>query len=76
LDDGATGESYWITGLMSEKFFGENISLFINFENISDTRQTRFDTIYTGSLSDPRFRDIYAPLDGFVVNGGIKIRFN
>jgi len=76
LGDGATGESYWITGLMSEKLFGENISLFINFENISDTRQTRFDTIYTGSLSNPQFRDIYAPLDGFVVNGGIKVRFN
>lgn len=76
LGDGATGESYWITGLMAEKFFGEGISLFLNFENFLDTRQTRFDTIYTGSLSDPQFRDIYAPLDGFVVNGGIKVRFN
>ncbi len=76
LGDGASGESYWITGLMTEKFFGESVSLFLNFENISDTRQTRFDTIYTGSLSDPQFRDIYAPLDGFVVNGGIKIKFN
>lgn len=76
LGDGATGESYWITGLMGEKTFGEGVSVFLNFENFLDTRQTRFDTIYTGSLSDPQFRDIYAPLDGFVINGGIKIRFN
>ncbi|MEK7258712.1 MAG: TonB-dependent receptor [Pseudomonadota bacterium] len=76
LGDGATGDSYWVTGLMTEKVFMEGVSLFLNFENISDTRQTRFDTIYTGSLSDPQFRDIYAPLDGFVVNGGIKIKFN
>lgn len=76
LGDGATGDSYWVTGLMTEKIFMEGVSLFLNFENITDTRQTRFDTIYTGSLSDPQFRDIYAPLDGFVVNGGIKIRFN
>ncbi|MGB4247814.1 MAG: hypothetical protein WBJ75_08865 [Pseudohongiellaceae bacterium] len=37
LGDGATGESYWITGLMAEKFFGEGISFFLNFENFQDT---------------------------------------
>lgn len=73
LSDGATGKSYWICGLMAEKLW-EKFSLFINFENIFDTRQTRFDTIYTGSITDPVFRDIYAPVDGFVVNGGIKVR--
>lgn len=73
LSDGATGKSYWITGLMAEKIW-ERFSIFINFENFSNTRQTRFDTIYTGSIDNPVFRDIYAPVDGFVVNGGIKIR--
>ena len=46
-----------------------------NFENFTDRRQTRFDTIYTGSISNPIFRDIYAPLDGFVMNAGVKLRF-
>lgn len=73
LNDGATGKPYWIYGLMIEKLW-ERISLFINFENFTDTRQTRFDTIYTGTISNPAFRDIYAPVDGFVVNGGIKLR--
>lgn len=72
LNDGAIGKSYWITGLMTEKMFGEHFSVFLNFENFLDTRQTAFDTIYTGSLNDPQFRDIYAPVDGFVVNGGFK----
>ncbi|NJY63583.1 TonB-dependent receptor [Salinimicrobium sp. CDJ15-81-2] len=72
LEDGLTGQDYWIFGLMTEKKW-ENFSLFLNFENFTDTRQTRFDSIYTGSISDPQFRDIYAPVDGFVVNGGIKI---
>ena len=44
-------------------------------QNFTDTRQTRFDTIFTGTINDPLFRDIYAPVDGFVINGGIKIRF-
>jgi len=73
LSDGATGKSYWITGLMAEKLW-EKFSLYLNFENFSDTRQTKFDTIYTGTIDNPVFRDIYAPLDGFVLNGGIKLR--
>ncbi|UJH92472.1 hypothetical protein LZ575_08260 [Antarcticibacterium sp. 1MA-6-2] len=73
LSDGFTGQEYWIFGLMMERLW-ENFSLFLNFENFTDTRQTKFDSIYTGSLSDPQFRDIYAPVDGFVVNGGIKIK--
>jgi len=73
LSDGATGKQYWICGAMAEKLW-QQFSLFINFENIFDARQTRFDTIYTGSINNPTFRDIYAPLDGFVVNGGIKLK--
>jgi outer membrane receptor for ferrienterochelin and colicins len=75
LNDGATGKPYWIFGVMIEKLW-ENFSLFLNFENFTDTRQTRFDTIYTGSITAPDFRDIYAPVDGFVMNGGIKIKLS
>lgn len=73
LNDGATGKPYWLFGFMAEKLW-ERFSIYVNFENLSDTRQTRFDTIYTGTVSNPVFRDIYAPLDGFVINGGLKIR--
>jgi iron complex outermembrane receptor protein len=73
LNDGTTGKSYWTTGLMAEKLW-ERFSLFINFENLTDTRQTKFGSIYTGSITNPVFKDIYAPLDGFVMNGGIKLK--
>lgn len=73
LNDGTTGKAYWTTGLMAEKSWN-HFSLFVNFENLTDTRQTRFDSIYTGSVTSPVFRDIYAPLDGFVVNGGIRVK--
>ena len=73
LSDGSTGRSYTIFGLMVEKIW-EKLSVFANFENFTDRRQTRFDTIYTGTISNPEFRDIYAPLDGFVMNAGVKIR--
>ncbi len=72
LSDGSTGQQYVIMGFMAERLW-EKFSLYINFENFMDARQTRFGTIYTGSATNPVFRDIYAPLDGFVINGGIKL---
>lgn len=73
LNDGGVGRDYWITGFMGERVW-EKFSLYINFENFTDTRQSRFDTIYMGTLDNPIFRDIYAPVEGFVINGGIKLK--
>ena len=73
LSNGGKGRSYWVTGFMAEKLW-EKFSLYVNFENFLDARQSRYGAIYTGTLNNPVFNDIYAPLDGFVVNGGIKLR--
>lgn len=73
LNDGSFGRSYWITGFMAEKLW-EKFSLFINFENFSDTRQSKFGAIYSGTRQQPVFSDIYAPVDGFVLNGGLKLK--
>lgn len=73
LSDGKDGKPYTMFGFMVEKIW-ENISIFANFENFTDRRQTRFDTINNGTVTNPEFRDIYAPLEGFVFNAGIKIR--
>lgn len=72
LSDGTYGHPYWICGFMVERFW-KHLSLFVNFENFTDRRQTRFGSIYSGSVSAPVFAEIYAPLDGFVMNGGIKV---
>jgi len=75
LESGSQSPDYWIFGLMTEKIFSDDFSLFLNFENFGDTRQTRDGPIYTGAISNPEFVDIYAPLDGFVINGGVKLTF-
>lgn len=73
LNDGTNGRGYWTAGLMAEKIWNR-FSIFINFENLTGTRQTKFGPIYSGSITNPQFKDIYAPLDGLVVNGGIKLK--
>lgn len=74
LSDGGRGRSYWLSGLVAERLWKKG-SLYINFENFGDIRQTKFADIYTGTVTNPVFKDIYAPLEGFVVNGGVKIKF-
>ena len=69
------GKSYWIVGVMTEKKLNSSITAFLNFENFTDTRQTKFEDINSGDLVNPDFRDIYAPLDGFVINGGLRLNF-
>lgn len=74
LTDGLMGKDYVTMGFMIQKIW-DGISVYANFENFTDRRQTRFDTIYTGSVTNPEFRDIYAPLDGFVANAGVILKF-
>ncbi len=73
LSDGSIGRDYWLTGFLAEKLW-KKFSAYINFENMGDVRQTKFESIYTGSVTNPVFKDIYAPLEGFVVNGGVKLK--
>ncbi|MEM8900470.1 MAG: TonB-dependent receptor plug domain-containing protein, partial [Bacteroidota bacterium] len=60
---------FWIVGLMGLRQF-KHFSLFLNFENFIDTRQSRYQDIVLPPVSSPTFAEIWAPTDGFVVNGG------
>ena len=64
---------YWVTGLSSEYKF-KHFSLFINFENFTDTRQSRWDNLYSGTIQNPSFKEVYTPTEGFIFNGGFKIK--
>ncbi|HEY9197607.1 MAG TPA: hypothetical protein VIM77_15130, partial [Mucilaginibacter sp.] len=68
-----TGRSYWTFGLLVQKMW-KHFDIFINGENLTDQRQSRWGAIYTGLMSSPIFKDIFAPLDGTVINAGIRIK--
>jgi iron complex outermembrane receptor protein len=73
LSDGTTGRGYITFGMLIQKMW-KHLDIFINAENLTDRRQTRWGNIYTGSITNPVFRDLYAPLDGVVVNAGVRIK--
>ncbi|HEX9928134.1 MAG TPA: TonB-dependent receptor [Pyrinomonadaceae bacterium] len=64
---------FWVLGIFGEKNFGK-FSLFVNAENITDTRQSRFGTVVFPPHQRPTFSEIYTHTEGRVFNGGIKIR--
>lgn len=67
-------DDYWIVGFMALRKF-EHISLYLNFENFSDTRQSRFENINLSNSMNPEALEVWAPMDGFIVNGGIILEF-
>ena len=74
LNNGNATPGFSEFGLMAEKTF-RHFSLFVNFENFTDTRQSRYKNVVNGSHLDPTFDEIWTHTEGFVVNGGVKIRF-
>ncbi|MEZ5107122.1 MAG: TonB-dependent receptor [Draconibacterium sp.] len=63
---------FWMMGFMVMRHF-ERISVFINFENFTNTVQSKFEPLVLPPYNNPAFPDIWAPTDGFVFNGGFKI---
>ena len=74
LSNGFRTKPFWVLGIFGEKTFGK-YSFFINFENITDTRQGRFSQVVFPPHQMPTFSEIYTHTEGRVINGGIKLKF-
>jgi iron complex outermembrane receptor protein len=68
--------SHFILGFLVDRRVGP-FRLFLNAENVLDTRQTRWDPLLRGRRTpDGRWiTDVWAPLEGRAVNGGVWISF-
>ena len=73
LYNGNRTPSFWVFGFMGQKTFNK-ISLFVNFENFTDQRQSNYKTVSNPPHNQPTFDDIWNHTEGFVVNGGIKLK--
>ena len=69
-----TSKPYVVIGLLVEKRVGL-ARLFLNGENLTDVRQTRWDSLLRPSRGvDGRWTvDAWAPVDGRVINGGVRL---
>jgi len=71
LNNGHITESLFTTGVIVERTI-DNFVIFLNAENFTDVRQSNVgDVLSDGS---PQFTEVWAPLDGFFFNMGLKIK--
>ena len=72
----SVSESHFILGFLVDRRLGR-FRVFLNAENILDTRQTKFDPLLRpAQTADGRWiTDVWAPLDGRSFNGGVWITF-
>jgi iron complex outermembrane receptor protein len=67
---------YLHLGVLGEVVLGR-VSLFANAENILGVRQTRYDPLLrpVRAPSGDWTVDAWAPAEGFILNGGLRLRF-
>jgi iron complex outermembrane receptor protein len=71
LENGSKTTDYWLLGASVQKRIG-HFTIALNVENILDVQQTRYENIVSGSINNPTFSELYAPLDGIVGNMVLK----
>ena len=71
--DSKTPGYLFMAGLVERKF-GQSVSLVLNCENLLDYRQSNHEALYTGSLINPSFKPLWAPIDGRAIN--LSARWN
>lgn len=67
-EDYSKTPGYFFMAAMIEKKCGPRWSLVLNCENLLDERQSKYENLYTGSITAPSFKPLWAPIDGRIVN--------
>ncbi len=70
--NGTKTPGFYFVAAMVEKKFGKHISLVLNGENLLNYRQSEVEDLFTGSISNPDFVPVWAPIDGRVINLSLK----
>ena len=66
-------KDYLLLAAMFQYNFG-HYSFVLNAENLLDFRQSNYGKIYSGSIGNPEFHKLWAPIDGRAINLSVKWR--
>ena len=72
LNNGGKTESLFTTGVIVERTI-DNFVIFLNAENFTDVRQSNYKSSLA-VITSPQFMEVWAPLDGYFFNAGLKIK--
>jgi iron complex outermembrane receptor protein/outer membrane receptor for ferrienterochelin and colicins len=72
-EDGTKTPDYFFLAAMAEYKLGKHLTFVLNVENLLDYRQSKTESLYTGSITHPDFKALWAPIDGRAFNLCLKI---
>ncbi len=70
--DGSLTPSCFFLAAMIQRNIGERISLVLNGENLFNYRMDKVEPIYAGTVTNPVFKPLWAPIDGRVINLSLR----
>jgi len=73
LDDGSQTPGYLFVAAMM-RYDYKKFSFVLNCENLLDYRQTKKESIVIPPVTNPMFKQLWAPIDGRVVNFSVRIK--
>ncbi|PJJ80420.1 TonB-dependent receptor [Mucilaginibacter auburnensis] len=70
--DGSSTTSYFFMAAMVKYAIDKHATLVLNCENLLDYRMNKVERVYTGTITDPVFKPLWAPIDGRAVNLSVR----
>lgn len=65
---------YMFLAAVVARNISDRFTVVLNCENLADYRQSREESLYTGTVTNPVFKPLWAPIDGRVVNLSVRIK--
>jgi iron complex outermembrane receptor protein len=73
LHDGTKSPDFWVLDFLFQKKFS-HFTFFVAVENLLNFKEANYTPVVTGGSVNPQFNDVWAPLEGRVVNAGLTFQ--
>ncbi len=73
LHGGTMSPGFWVSDILFQKKVS-HIMFFAAVENLFNFKQINYTPVVTGGAANPRFNDVWAPIEGRVVNAGLRLQ--
>lgn len=70
--DATKTPAYFFMALMLQYNMSKHLTLVANCENLLDYRMSNVESLYTGTVANPVFKPLWAPIDGRVINFSLR----
>ncbi len=72
--DGTCTPPYFFMALMTLYNINKHLAVVANCENVLNYKMSNEESLYTGTISTPQFKPLWAPIDGRVINVSVRLK--